>query len=78
VKAQRFRPGPAHIFDIRPLSQPTSIRKTPVFSSEKAEKRGGDPVGSSTSFEAFAAGKTGVLAGGGLGKRSIIFQTVAF
>jgi AcrR family transcriptional regulator len=54
----------------RPLPQSTSIRKTPVFSSEKAEKGGGDPVGSSTSFEGFAAEKTGVLAGGGLGKRS--------
>jgi hypothetical protein len=54
----------------RPLSQPTFIRKTPVFSSEKAEKGGGDPIGSSTSFEDFAAEKTDVLAGGGLGKRS--------
>jgi hypothetical protein len=63
-----------HRFDIqnhnRPLSQPTFIRKISVFSSEKAEKGGGDPIGSSTTFEDFAAEKTGVLAGGGLGKRS--------
>jgi predicted glycosyltransferase len=60
----------------RPLSQPTFLHKMPGFLSKKSEKRVGDPIGSSTSFEGFVPDQAGILAGGGLGKRLNIEDTV--